>query len=396
MKLTNVACKNAKPKSDDYKLADGAGLYLLVRPGGTRTWKMKFRVDGAERSLTFGNYPHVSLAQARELCQKAKGLLSDGVNPAKMLRPVELTFKALATEWHNGRKATLNLAHWERVLSRLEGDVFPIIGNTEIGKIEVLDILTIARNIEERGSIDTARRVCQTISQVFRFAISKGLAKINPVDNISGALRPKPRVKHRAKIKSDEIISLYNKINTYDGDKITLLALKFTLFTWVRTGETRFAKWSEFEDIDGPDPIWRLSPERMKMYREHIVPLSRQAVLVLNEAKKLSNGVFIFSSNPNLKSMSSNTMLYALYRMGYHSRQTVHGFRGLASTSANESELWSGDWIEMQLAHNEDEVRGAYNSALYLSPRRRMLQWWADLIDPPLKTEDDEFSLLLG
>lgn len=244
------------------------------------------------------------------------------------------------------------------------------------------------RVVEARGALDLSRRLKQTAGQVFRFAIANGWAEADPTVPLAGALKPKPRVRHMARVSLSELPSLVQAIADYDGDEtprrreMTRKALTFTLLTWARKREVRFAVWSEFENLDSVEPLWRIPAERMKMEREHLVPLSRQAVTLLRELRAISSYDFVFAGEKPQKPISGNTMIYACYRMGYRGRQTVHGFRGLASTWANEAERYRPDWIEMALAHSdEDEVRGAYNSALYLSARRRMLQDWANAFD---------------
>ncbi|MDC7808776.1 tyrosine-type recombinase/integrase [Sphingomonas koreensis] len=270
----------------------------------------------------------------------------------------------------------------------MERDVFPIIGDRPVAEITAPEILDMIRLVEARGALDISRRLKQGVSQVFRFAIASGWATIDPTLGLNDALKPKPPVKHMARVSSAEFPALVRAIRDYDGEEtprrreITRDALLFTLLTWVRTSETRFAKWDEFENLDSAEPLWRLSPQRMKMEREHLVPLPPQAVELLRRRRRETNDEFVFPGAKQGKPISENTMIYACYRMGYLGRQTVHGFRGLASTWANEAECYKPDWIEMALAHeDEDEVRGAYNSALYLSPRRRMLQDWANMID---------------
>ncbi|MBB6427473.1 integrase [Sphingopyxis sp. JAI128] len=220
---------------------------------------------------------------------------------------------------------------------------------------------------------------------MFRFAIVSGWATVDPTTSLNNALKPKPRVKHMARVPLAELPGLVAAIQTYDGESdsrrraTTRDALLLTLLTWARTSEARFVTWDEFEDLDGAEPLWRLSAERMKMAREHLVPLSSQAADLLLRRRRTSNDDYVFPGEKPRQPISANTMIYACYRMGYRGRQTVHGFRGLASTWANESERYRPDWVEMALAHeDENEVRGAYNSALYLTPRRRMLQHWAD------------------
>ncbi|MFT3965139.1 MAG: site-specific integrase [Sphingobium sp.] len=262
------------------------------------------------------------------------------------------------------------------------------LGARPLKEITAADVLAMLRIVEARGALDVSRRLKQHVSQIFLFGIPQGWATHDPAAGLSSLLRPKPRVRHMARVGAKELPTLVAAIDSYDGDEnprrraVTRAALLFTLLTWARTNETRLATWDEFEGLDGPDPLWRIPPERMKMEREHLVPLSPQVVALLKAVRVYSKSVHVFPGDKVEQPISQNTMIYGCYRMGYRGRQTVHGFRGIASTWANEAECYRPDWIEMALAHaDKDEVRGAYNSALYLTPRRRMLQQWADHVD---------------
>lgn len=397
MPLTDVQIKNAARRSGDYKLFDGSGLFLLVRAGGTKLWRLKYRFDGKDRSVTLGRYPALSLAAARQKRTEAKIQVDEGCDPAEMLRilrtmpPTLHQFEEIARAWHTNQSESFDPAHSLRVINRLERDAFPILGKRQIASITPPEILGVIRKVEARGALDVSRRLKQTIGQVFRFGIANGWVAADPTAGLKEALKPKPRVKHMARVPLSELPCLMRSIRDYDGEatdrrrEVTRDAILFTLLTWARTGETRFAAWNEIEDLDGASPVWRLSPERMKMDREHVVPLSHQAADLLRRRRSAKDGRFIFPGVKAGQPLSENTMIFACYRMGYRGRQTVHGFRGLASTWANEAEHYKPDWIEMALAHAEqDGVRGAYNSALYLSARKRMLQDWADALDGSL------------
>lgn len=402
MALKELEVKYATKRQRAYKLSDGGGLHLLVQPSGSKLWRLKYRFDGKEKLLSFGKYPLITLAMAREKRNEAKLMLDQGNDPAdakkqkKRQRAALKQFEEIARAWHANRAEGLDPAHAARVLSRMERDVFPIIGSRKIVEIEPTEILEMVRLVEARGALDIARRLKQNVSQVFRFAIASGWGAADPTLGLNDALKPKPPVKHMARVPLTEFPKLVQSILDYDGEntprrrEITRDGLLFTLLTWVRTSETRFATRDEFEDLYGPNPLWRLSPERMKMSREHLVPLSRQAAAIVQRRLEATNDVFLFPGAKHGKPISENTMIYACYRMGYLGKQTVHGFRGLGSTWANEAERYKADWIEMALAHeDEDEVRGAYNSALYLTPRRRMLQDWAEYIDSAPTTAAD-------
>ena len=402
MPLTETQVKNAKPRERAYKLADSEGLFLLVQPNGTRLWRMKYRFAGKEKLLSFGAYPALGIAAARDKRKAAKALLAEGKDPMKAKGEVISengdTFYMVAKRWHENRQSALNPAHAERVWSRMERDVFPAIGQKLIHEITAPDVLEMIRKIEGRGALDISRRAKQGVGQVFQFAIACGLASSDPTAHLRGALKPRPRVKHMSRLPLVELPAFLEKLRAYqeEGDRrsaITRDAVLFALLTWVRTKELRLAVKSEFEDLDGPDPVWRIPAARMKMGREHLVPLSAQAAQIARNMVSTATGSYLFPGTHPDKPLSENTMIYALYRLGYHSRQTIHGFRGLASTWANEQLVEFGkpamwirkyheDWVEMQLAHSEkNDVRGAYNAAEYLAPRRRMMQDWADFLD---------------
>lgn len=402
MPLTETRAKNAKPRERAYKLADSEGLFLLVQPNGTKLWRMKYRFAGKEKLLSFGAYPAVGIAAARDKRKAAKALLAEGKEPMKAKGEVTSesgeTFYMVAKRWHENRQSALNPAHAERVWSRMERDVFPEIGQKLIHEITAPDVLEMIRKIEGRGALDISRRAKQGVGQVFQFAIACGLASSDPTAHLRGALKPRPRVKHMSRLPLVELPAFLEKLRAYqeEGDRrsaITRDAVLFALLTWVRTKELRLAVKSEFEDLDGTDPVWRIPAARMKMGREHLVPLSAQAAQIARNMVSTATGNYLFPGTHPDKPLSENTMIYALYRLGYHSRQTVHGFRGLASTWANEKLVEFGkpamwirkyheDWVEMQLAHSEkNDVRGAYNAAEYLAPRRRMMQDWADFLD---------------
>ena len=402
MPLTETQAKNAKPRERAYKLADSEGLFLLVQPNGTRLWRMKYRFAGKEKLLSFGAYPALGIAAARDKRKAAKALLAEGKDPMKAKGEVTSengdTFYTVAKRWHENRQSALNPAHAERVWSRMERDVFPYLGQRLIHEITAPDVLQMIRKIETRGALDISRRAKQGVGQVFQFAIACGLASSDPTAHLRGALKPRPRVQHMSRLPLVEIPAFLEKLRAYqeDGDRrsaITRDAVLFALLTWVRTKELRLAVKSEFENLDGTEPVWRIPAARMKMGREHLVPLSAQAALIARKMVSTTTGDYLFPGTHPDKPLSENTMIYALYRLGYHSRQTVHGFRGLASTWANEQLVEFGkpamwirkyheDWVEMQLAHSEkNDVRGAYNAAEYLAPRRRMMQDWADFLD---------------
>lgn len=411
-KLTDTACRNAKPRAKAYKLADGGGLHLLVQPGGSKLWRQAYRFAGAQRTLSHGSYPVLTLGDARDLRDGVRRQLAFGIDPAGAKPSISpVTFEAVAREWLALWREGKDSAHADRVEARLENDILAAMVTPDgasaavafarrpIGDIEPPEVLQVVRKVEGRGALDVAKRVRGQIGQIFRYGIAAGVVKRDAAADIGDAMKPRPRVKHFVKIPMTELSDFLGRLARYDGDDMTRRALGFTLLTWVRSNETRFARWSEFEQLDGAAPLWRIPAARMKMAREHLVPLSPQAVALLREVPRSAGSEFVFWSGQTKDcALSTNTMIYALYRLGYHGRQTVHGFRGLASTWANEALLLDGqrryhqDWVEMQLAHGErDAVREAYNAAEYLAPRRAMLEDWGALIE-----REERVGLLFG
>lgn len=385
--LTEVAVRNAKPKNKPYKLADGGGLFLWVQPSGGKWWRYKYRFAGKEKLLALGSYPDVSLAEARERHAQARKLLSAGNDPGEVKKEEKrqallksvTTFEAIAREWCESRKHKWVTRYGSAMMTRLEKHVFPKLGDRPIADISAPELLAVLRIVENTGALDLAMRLLQASGQIFRYAIATGRAERNPAADLRGALKPPVR-KHQAHLKADELPEYLQKLEAYDGSLQTKLALKLLLLTFVRTGELRGAEWTE---INLEMAEWRIPAERMKMRDPHIVPLSRQAIAVLAELQPLTGQWRYVFPNQHKPSgcMSENTMLYGLYRMGYHSKATCHGFRSTASTILNEHGF-RPDVIERQLAHSErNQVRAAYNHAQYLPERREMMQWWADFLD---------------
>jgi integrase len=385
--LSDARVRSAKPRSKQYKIADGEGLFLLIMPNGSKYWRLRYFFDDKEKLLALGVYPDVSLADARERRAQARKVLAVGRDPgetkkeAKRLAGSKMSnsFEVVAWEWLEKRGHELAPSTLRTRRARFEKYILPMLGQRPIAEITAPEVLAMLRGVEDKGVLDQAQRVKQLTGQVFRYAIATGRAERNPVPDLRGALKTRI-VRHRSYLKESELPAYLRKLVTYDGHPQTKLALRFLLLTFVRTIELRSAQWTE---IDWDKEEWRIPAERMKMKETHIVPLSRQAVAVLRELEKHSgNRQYIYPSQQNPSSfMSENTMLYALYRMGYHSRATGHGFRSTASTILNEHGF-RADVIERQLAHGErNNVRAAYNHAQYLPERRKMMQWWADYLD---------------
>lgn len=387
--LTDTAIRKAKPSDKPIKLTDERGLVLFISPSGGKLWRMRYRFEGKEKMLALGSYPDVSLADARERRDQARKLLAEGTDPSttrkkeKAARRLanENSFEAVAREWYSKRSHTWVKTHAKDVLRRLETNIFPDIGKRPISDIDAPELLATVRKIEARGAYDLAHRVLAVCGQVFRYGVATGRCKRDPAADLRGALTPH-KAKHQAAVRPEELPALLRKIDAYDkesGDTLTRLALQLMATTFVRTGELIGAKWDEF-DLEAK--IWIIPAQRMKMKTEHVVPLSRQAISILQEIKPLSgNSEFVFPGRNRYKPISNNTMLFALYRMGYKGKMTGHGFRAVASTILNESGF-RPDVIERQLAHCErNEIRAAYNRAEYLPERRKLMQWWSDYLD---------------
>jgi integrase len=393
MPLQDLEIKRLKPDAKPRKYSDGGGLYLLVQPGGSKLWRMNYRHGGKQKTLAFGPYPATKLTDARALRDKAKALLAEGRDPGDagaMEAPKADTFAAIAKEWLRAQSALWSLKHSARIESRFQRDVYPAIGHLAPEEIGAPQILALLRKIEDRGAQEIAARTRNSIGAVMRYAVVTGRASRDPAADLRGALKPSPRVKHMARIKEGELREFMQRLAAYEGERQTALAIEFVMHTMVRTNELRFAKWSE---INGD--TWRIPGDRMKMGRDHIVPLTRRSHFLLKELKTIAGDSEWIVPGAKGKPISENTMLYGLYRMGYHGRATTHGMRGLASTVLNESGLWNPDAIERQLAHAPmNKIRAAYNAAQYLPERIRMLDWWSDYLENASKSPFDLGDLL--
>lgn len=387
MSLSDAKVRNARPRAKPYKLADNEGLFLLIMPSGSKYWRLKYFFAGKEKLLALGVYPEISLMEARERRAQARKILANGADPAEKKKEAKQTarlrnantFEIVALEWFEVRKLEWAPASSRLFLARLEMHILPKLGQRPIAEVTAPEVLTMLRAVEARGTLETAKRVMQMAGQIFMYAIATGRVERNPVPDLRGALKT-PVVKHHSFLSARELPDYFGRLATYDGSPQTTLALRLLLLTFVRTNELRAARWTE---IDWDMAEWRIPAERMKMRELHIVPLSKQAVGVLRELERhTGNREYLFPNEQKPTGfMSENTMLFALYRMGYHSRTTGHGFRSTASTILNEHGF-KADVIERQLAHSErNSVRAAYNHAQYLPERRKMMQWWADYLD---------------
>lgn len=387
--LTVTAIQKAKPTEKQYRLADERGLVLLVRPNGSKLWQLRFRHEGKEKTASLGQFPDVTLSNARAKRDELRKLVAAGSNPVAVKREQKLTktaasentFEIVAREWWAHWSPDRTTRHAGYVLRRLEADVFPAIGARPITAIEAPDLVAMLKTIEARGAMDIAKRAHFTTGQIFRHAISLGKSSRNPaVDFKPGDFLKTHKRENYARIDAKELPLLLRKIEAYQGKPTTRLAVKLMALTFVRTSELIGARWAEFDLEAGR---WDIPGTRMKMRTPHIVPLSPQALDVLRTLQTVTGGreLLFPGERDHAKSMSNNTILGALERMGYKGKMTGHGFRGLASTVLHEHGFDHAH-IELQLAHMErNEVSAAYNHALYLPQRAKLMQWWGDYLE---------------
>lgn len=390
--------QNAKPTEKAYKLFDGAGLFLLVQPTGSKLWRLKYRFDGREKLLALGAYPAITLAQARERRDQARRDLAHGIDPSakkkaeKHTRVAQAanTFEAVAREWHQAvHCAAVTEGHAARTLLRLEQDAFPWIGSIPIAEVTAPKLLDALRKVEARGAIETAHRVRQACGQVFRYGIATGRCERDPAADLRDALQP-VIVKHHAAITEPRKVGeLLRAFDDYQGLPTTRAALKLAPLVFLRPGELRQAEWSEF-DLDAA--VWTVPAARMKRTKQqkvsgapHLVPLSRQAVAVLRELEPLTGrGRYVFPSpRGGSRPMSDNAVLSALRRMGFaKDEMSGHGFRAMARTLMAERLGVPESVVEAQLAHAvRDSLGRAYNRTEFVDQRREMMQQWADYLD---------------
>ncbi len=386
MKLTDTKIKGLKPTSKVFRENDGRGLCLEVRPSGAKYFKFRFqKQDGNYSMLSLGRYPEISLKDARDLAQKKRAMLARGMDISK---ENGCTFKDVFEEWHNKNLSKWKSEYAQTVKSRMETNILPWIGKKHISEVTGLDLSNALKKVEDRGAVETAHRILQYITQVFSYGIAISLCERNPALDIKGALTPTIKQSYPAFTDPHRIGEVLRAIDKYPGSFTTVCALKMLTLTMLRPGELRKGRWSE---IDFEQKLWIIPAERMKIKSnsrvqgrlDHLVPLSRQAMKVLDELHPLTSGSdYIFPAEyTKLRPMSENTMNVALRRMGFTQNEIVsHSFRSIASTLLNERE-WPSDWIEKQLHHINSGVRSIYNRAQYLAQRKRMLQEWANFLD---------------
>ena len=390
MALSDASIRAAKGSSAQYKLYDEAGLFLIVRPSGGKLWRLKYRHHGKEQQLSIGVFPDVGLKEARRRRDEARTQIANGLNPSFEKKRAAVaasisaanTFKAVAEEFIAKRERegikeiTGAKARW--LLALLE----PALGSRPVAEIEPYELLAVLKKVELAGRYETAKRLLAFTGRVCRYAVATARANRNVAADLQGALTS-PKVKHHAAILDPTGVgALLRAIDGFDGQPTTHWALRLAPHVFVRPGELRMAEWAEI-DLDAA--IWRIPGSRMKMNREHVVPLSKQALAILKEAQALTgDGRLVFPSvRTSRRPMSENTLNAALRRLGYSSDEmTSHGFRSTASTLLNESGRWSVDAIERALAHGDaDTVRAAYHRGAHWQERVLMAQWWSDHLD---------------
>ncbi|WP_292689594.1 MULTISPECIES: tyrosine-type recombinase/integrase [unclassified Novosphingobium] len=401
--LTDAKCRTAKGGDKPYKLSDAHGLYLFVSTSGHRSWRWKYRIGGREKVLTIGAYPAVSLAQARVSREEAARSLAAGFDPSRSKKQQAAeTFEAVAKIWHRKRKDFLSDKHAAKILRSLEKDVFPIIGHLPIAKIRPAHILEVLNPIEERRAFDQAHRMRQRMSDVFVFAVSSGLAEIDPAGMMRKALHAVPKRNYPALTSIEEARALLIAESNLNGWPHTKLASRLIALTAVRSEPLRYAEPSEFEGLDTSEPIWRIPAGKMKLGKEQrkqqafefIVPLPRQAVEIVKLAIELTHGGPYLFPNTRFptKPISDNAISKRYRDLGYSGRHVPHGWRSTFSTIMNEraERLWRAAGhtdaspdraiIDLMLAHQQEGVEPIYNRAAYMERRRELAQEWADLL----------------
>jgi len=387
--LSDMKVQKAKSKGKNVTLFDGGGLFLMVTPTGGKLWRFKYRYNGKQKLLAFGSYPEITLLDARRRRDDARRLLANNVDPGAIRKAQKQakveeteTVEVIAREWHEKFKTKWTQGHATKIMRALERDVFPWIGTRPIKDIKAPELLTVLRRVESRGVLEGAHRIRGICNMIFRYAVSTGRAERNPAQDLIGSLPP-AKEKHLAAItEPKKVRELLRAIDGYSGSYVVKLALQLSPLVFVRPGELRHMEWSE---VDFDESLWSIPAEKMKMREPHLVPLSRQAIKILEEIKKLTGASkYAFPSGRTFdRPMSNNAVLAALRRMGYtKDEMTPHGFRAMARTIIDEFLQVRPDFIEAQLAHRVSDPLGrSYNRTQHLNERRKMMQKWADYLD---------------
>ncbi|MGK2724033.1 tyrosine-type recombinase/integrase [Serratia sp. CY68758] len=386
MPLNDMQIRRAKPEAKTYTLGDGQGLSLLIEPNGSKSWRFRYRYAGKPKMISLGVYPTITLADARARRDDARKLVAEGKNPSEVRKQQKLAlqiesenaFEKIAREWHQLKSTKWSSGYASDIIEAFQNDIFPYMGARPVGEIKPLELLNVLRKIQNRGALEKMRKVRQRCSEVFRYAIATGRAEFNPAADLSSALEVH-KSNHFPFLKAEEIPDFLRALDSYTGSRLVQIATKLLMITGVRTIELRAALWSEF-DLD--NAIWEIPAERMKMRRSHLVPLSTQALKLLNELKMMTGNyryVFPGRNDPN-KPMSEASINQLIKRIGYAGRVTGHGFRHTMSTILHENGFDS-KWIEVQLAHvDKNAIRGTYNHANYLFPRIKMMVFYSSYI----------------
>ncbi|AYJ93235.1 TPA: tyrosine-type recombinase/integrase [Klebsiella pneumoniae] len=401
MSLTDAKIRTLKPSDKPFKVSDSHGLYLLVKPGGSRHWYLKYRINGKESRIALGAYPAVSLSDARQQREGVRKMLALNINPVQQRaaergsRTPDKVFKNVALAWHkSNRKWSQNTA--DRLLASLNNHIFPVIGNLPVSELKPRHFIDLLKRIEEKGLLEVASRTRQHLSNIMRHAVHQGLIDTNPAANLGGVTTPPVR-RHYPALPLERLPELLERIGAYhQGRELTRLAVLLMLHVFIRSSELRFARWSE---IDFTNRVWtipatrepiigvRYSGRGAKMRMSHIVPLSEQSIAILKQIKDITgNNELIFPGDHNpYKPMCENTVNKALRVMGYNTKKDIcgHGFRAMACSALMESGLWAKDAVERQMSHQErNTVRMAYiHKAEHLEARKAMMQWWSDYLD---------------
>ncbi|EKL0964212.1 TPA: tyrosine-type recombinase/integrase [Enterobacter hormaechei subsp. xiangfangensis] len=386
MPLNDMQIRRAKPEAKAYTLGDGQGLSLLIEPNGSKSWRFRYRYAGKPKMISLGVYPTITLADARSRRDDARKLVAEGKNPSEVRKEQKIAlqtesesaFEKIATEWHQMKSAKWSAGYASDIMEAFQNDIFPYVGTRPIGEIKPLELLNVLRKIEKRGALEKMRKVRQRCSEVFRYAIATGRAEFNPAADLSSALEVH-QSNHFPFLKADELPDFLRALDSYTGSRLVQIATKLLMITGVRTIELRAALWSEF-DLD--NAIWEIPAERMKMRRSHLVPLSTQALDLLNELKMMTgNYRYVFPGrNDTNKPMSEASINQVIKRIGYGGKVTGHGFRHTMSTILHDQN-YNSAWIEIQLAHiDKNYIRGTYNHANYISQRKEMMQVYANMI----------------
>lgn len=400
MLLSDTQIKKAKIENKSYRLKDGQGLFILVHPNGSKYWRFRYTFGHKENTLSFGTYPHLSLAEARKRRDEAKVFLAKNINPSehkkleKKKAESDLSFKGIATLWGDSHK-NWSRSHHDKVMRTLEMHTYPSIGQRPVHELTTRELSLLLKRVESTGKAEVALRIQQRVASIMRYAVQHGYIDYNPAQDLSGVVSP-AKATHRAALSFEKIPELLNRLDHYKGREFTQLVIKLTLLTFIRSSEMRFARWSE---IDFQRKVWTLPATReliegvrysdrgAKMKSTHLVPLSEQAIQALKALYDITGqSSLICASDKRLtKPMSDNTVNKALKVMGYNTTHDVcgHGFRAMACSALVESGLWSKDAIERQMSHQErNSVRAAYiHMAQHLEERTQMMQWWANYLD---------------